>query len=92
MMGREKNVSATKYHPKFGLIHYRQTQSSLETPGPPLLSFGDSIMTRVCQIVPGAPGEITVTTYSTTAIINDSAGQVKKMRGTTVVDEMLLLL
>lgn len=55
-------------------------------------SFGDSIVTRVCQLVPGSPGKITAMTYSTTTIIKDSACQAKKMRGTTVVDEMLLLL
>lgn len=59
---------------------------------PLFYTFQDSIMNRFCQLVPQGPGETIVTTYSTSTIINDSACQVKKMRSTTVVDKMLLLL
>lgn len=75
-----------------GLINYRRLKALWRQLVPLSCSFGDGIVTRVCQLIPGAPGKITVTTYGTTTIMKDSACQVKKMRGTTVVDEMLLLL
>lgn len=55
-----------------------------------LYSLQNSIMSRLYQLIPAVPGKIIVEMH--TIITNDSAWAMNKMRGTTVMDELLLLL